>query len=70
MTASLALKPWEVAAGDRILGTDLIAAGPGRFTGDGPAPGVDGLHYSVPLTDGRTVPYTAASTVRVLREEN
>lgn len=67
MTNSIAVRPWEVQAGDRILGTDLIAAGPGRFTGNGPAPGVDGLHYSVPLADGRSVPYTAASTVRVIR---
>lgn len=67
---SLRVKPWEVAAGDRILGTDLIAAGPARYVGDTPWPGVDGLAYSLPLTDGRTIPYTAASTVSVLREES
>ena len=70
MDSSLALKPWEVAAGDRILGTDLIAAGPARYAGDTPWPGVDGLLYSLPLADGRSVPYTAASTVHVIRPES
>jgi hypothetical protein len=63
------LRPWEVRAGDRILGTQLIAAGPARYQGYIYADATDQQVYVLPI-EGRDqgIPYGDQSWVTILRK--
>ncbi len=70
------VKPWEVRAGDRILGTDMVAEGSGVYAGnlhDLPSPvSIDLQRYILRVrhSNGRVsrLPYTGASTIAVIRK--
>lgn len=71
---SISVRPWEVKAGDRILGMSCVANGPAQHQGYLYADAVGQQRYSLPVTfeDGRTanMPYLDDSRVRVIRPES
>lgn len=61
------IRPWEVQAGDRVLGTSLVATGEVGYSQTDIGSDMERQRYHVKLTDGRSIPYMGDSWLSVIR---
>lgn len=65
------VKPWELKPGDRILGTELVVAGPFRYMQTDIGSDMERQHYVYPLTNGAEIPYNGSGPgPQVIRAED
>ena len=67
MSESVQIRPWEIKAGDRILGTSLVATGEINYSETSIGSDKERQRFHVVLTDGRSVPYCGESWLSVIR---
>lgn len=62
--------PWELKAGDRILGTSMVVASGPSYSEGSIGSNAERAQYTYDLTDGRSITYVAdAPCVSVIRSE-
>lgn len=69
MSKSIQIRPWEIQAGDRVLGTSLVATGEIHYSQTDIGSDRERQRFHVVLTDGREIPYCGESWLSVIRGE-